>query len=149
MPTLQESLVEFFKLPHKNFLHKTLLMYLGIEEWTDKSGNTITLYHDGSIRILKKEYAADMQLSVFLYKMEKDFDVLYDKRLYEIILQLQSLAGKLGEIAAKFPDNGYYECHATLMKHLLENQYQTLKATADTLNTIKNHNSADIIFKKN
>jgi hypothetical protein len=141
MPTLQDKLCEFLKLPHKNFLHKSLVGYLGLEEWTQEDGNTITLYHDGSIRILKKEYPADMDIQKFLYEMNKKFDVLYDKALDEAVGDLCSIKAKLAEIANRIPSNGFYQFQPTVTRKLIEAQINSLSGVYETLNAIKNQNS--------
>jgi hypothetical protein len=140
--TLQDKLCEFLKLPHKNFLHKTLLGYLGLPEWAFKHGNTITLHQDGSIRILNKVYPHDMDIEKFLSHMNKKFDVLYDKSLNELVGDLCSIKDKLDALIDRIPNNGYYQFHPTVTRKLLEAQINSLQAVYDTLNTIKNQNSA-------
>ena len=141
MPTLQDKLCEFFKIPHKNHLHKSLVGYLGIEEWTQKDGNTITLYQEGSIRILKKDYPADMDIQVFLVEMNKKFDVLYDKALSDIVCDIFVIKEKLGKLINRIPSNGFYQFQPTITRKLLEAQINALSCVYETLNTIKNQNS--------
>lgn len=138
MPTLQEKLIKHFKLPSANFLHKNLCGWLGLDRYNDNNENTITLYHDGSIRVGTKTYSADYSMSNFLAEMEKKHDTLY-KELKNICTDLCGIRERLEKASNRVDGNGFSSHYPEMVKKMLEGYASSVSGVYSGVNAIANH----------
>lgn len=138
MNTIQDKLVKHFHLPHKNFLHKTLCGWLGLEESSSDRDRTITIYHNGSIRIGKYEYAEDTPLSNFLHDMNTKYHTLYDKEIKDIVSELHSLHERLEKAAKRVDGNGWAKHQPELIKNIFQGSSKQLQGIYQQLNSVAN-----------
>lgn len=136
--TLESELVSHFKLPNESFLHKTLIGWLGLEEWTQEHGNPITIYHDGSIKVCKKTYDADSNIKDFLHDMEKRYSTLYDKEMKNVCTELHSLYERIRKMEARVPDNGWNKHNSHLTHAILRTQCESIRNSYELLNSLAN-----------
>jgi ABC-type molybdate transport system substrate-binding protein len=139
---LINDLVSHFKLPSDGFVQETLVGWLGVEPWTQKHGNSITINGDGSIKVMGKIYANDTSLDDFLTAMHKNFDTLYDDDMKEAVSKLHTLANEITVLASRVKDNGWSKHHSNMLKTVVEAQAESVRSAAKTLNSLANNMSS-------
>jgi hypothetical protein len=138
MKTLQDKLVDHFKLGSINILHKNLYGWIYNNRDVDAMHKTIALCCDGSIRVGDKTYPVDFPLSRFLAEMEETHTTQYSE-MKNISHEIYRLVGRLKNMAHTMDGNGHSQEYQEMTKKIFEGYSETLHGVAGAINAIANH----------
>lgn len=143
MPTLEEKLTRHFNILHSGLLHKNLCGFIGVNPTDD----TITIYHDGSIRVDKKVYPVDYPLSTFLREMENKYQTFYSelKNISDVLFEVKE---KMKNVSRRVDGNGHSSFYPEMltiddMDDLCEEEYNELEPS-DMFSKIVNSMFAEL-----